>query len=599
MGNPKMKKTRNLTHLLTATATLSSLLLVPSLARAETDFLKVLPQDSIAAVWTGNLSQLQQNTEQSPYGQLWIDPALDPLRQFITEKIKEEQEDTLDAFTEVEKFFEVMKDGLAISISMDPTETDPEEAFHFNLIAELNEESTTWTKEKVAELEKAFVAVTKDTYEVSGVTVYRLKGEMGHSDTEETTISEETVQYAWADKYFIISDSENDVKQTIGALKGNDTVATLGSKEAIKLFNQKAPFTNDGFNFYLNTGDIIQASVNNLNDMDPMIKKNLQRTGLYDLQAVVGSANMAAEGLDFNMAIVTPLEKSGVVKMLKNMEPVNLSTLSMAPANALNVSAFSFSLGDLYDEIIRQFTMFNPQGAAMVQMGIMGMQAQLGTDPINGILKNIEGEHLFIERAFSDEVKQALPPEMAATQNSMAIYLALENGDDTSMNLQTLFDTLKENEMLGSVELSEVNGIKVVKFPPAMMDTGAMVPCMAWNSNFAVLCNNETELQDAIRSLAGGNTSSITADPDLTKALSSIQKDNLYSFTYTPANAIEAGMKQLKSIAEMGYMEEMLGIDADIIPDPAVFSKYLGASWSTTNFDDRMLFMHGYVEKAK
>ena len=194
------------------------LALGPAGVFAATDFTTVIPAESLAAVWSNDLAALRKGTEASPYGKLWNDPACEPLRQFVNEKVAEFKKEMGEEGLTAEELEAVFSQSGAIYVRLLDGAKEP----NFVVISELDEAGRAMMEKKVAEIGKNFVKPLKDSYEVEGVTVFRVKGIPSTADADSTLAPEETTaQYAFVDKHLIISDDAGEtlMREAVGSLK--------------------------------------------------------------------------------------------------------------------------------------------------------------------------------------------------------------------------------------------------------------------------------------------------------------------------------------------------------------------------------------------
>ena len=574
----------------------------PMLAPAATDFSKMIPDDAIVAGWTGDVPAVSQSLEQSPYGQLWKDQAAEPLRTFVTKQIDEANEKAAEeGLPTIREAWDVLKGGVAFYFTL-PGETFEPSSFVQTSIIEIDEEGRAWFEEKVQRIPEMFDSPSKASFETSGVTVYQVSGDMPADPHQPNTPPGKlTIHYAYPDGYFVITEGETDeaIKGAINALKAQGAPTPLRNKGEVQTYAEKVDLSPDKVHLYVDSDRFIKAAVEGTN-VQPKIAAALPTTGLYDLDATMATLTSSQDGASMNFGIVSPSQKSGLVKVLKNSGPVDLSVLEMAPADAIGVSAFSLDLGGFFEEALTILNNIAPQIAGGVQMGLASTQMQFQVDLRKNIIGNISGDHLVVNRELDEEIASQMGEQQRLLQQSQAFFLEWKNGDVASDTLKTLFENLQQNPNMGiNVTLEEQKGITIAKFnPPAGMPS-AMSWGAAFNENYLVFANNNVQLQQAVRSLSGDVPENITSKPAVQKILNQISaedRQDLQAFTYSPPRAMEQGIDGFRRLIEMGMFSEFEGLTAEMVPPADAVSKYFGESFSTVTFGDRLFLMTSYLE---
>lgn len=605
----------------TAAIAASALTFLPTFACAATDFTKVIPNDALLAVWANDATALKDGANASPYGKFWADPASEKLRNWADGKFKElESELKTGEDIKPSDILNLVKGGVGFFLVPVGDKID-EENLSAQAIVEVDEAGKAWLQEKVKTLGANYKDLKKDSYETNGVTVFKLTGTKPSDEAAPTSDAtgeatpaasepgeSETVSYAFVDNYFLISigsqSFDDAVKATVNSLKAQDSATTLGKRDDARTFSSAVPTSSSQFNFFFDIGRAVNSGLKESADPnDPesaAIQQSIPGTGLLDLKSLYGTVTVGATGVTSDVAIVVPPEKNGVVKAFYSAGPTPLKMLSLAPADSNSVSSFSFDLGLFYDAVMKIANEMNPMIAGIAQMQVANIQGQYGVDVLNGILKNVGGEHLVVSRDLDPELAKGLEPELQKIQTSTAVFLGLKNGDETVANLKTLVDNLKKDPNFGqAIKTEEKDGVTSVSIETPG-DTSPLKPGFAFTKQALVISNNSVELQEAIRSLAGKGTSPITESAELKKAITGLDNGSLTMFQFTPRKAIAKSLTTLKEVLVNSPLGDELGEDfnADLIPDGAVASKYFGDSVTTLNLKDNVVHLHSVVGAA-
>lgn len=588
---------------------LAVLMTIPATIPASTDFTKIIPENALMAAWSNDFPTLKEGANASPYGKLWNDPACDKLRSLVDERIKKLEAESEDKeIATLSEITNILKGGVAFYLSQDGEKFESDN-MAFTCIVEVDDEGRAWLQEKLKSFGSNLKDPQKDSYETGGTTVYRVKGIPANTDPNATdehgapiVPKQEVQQYAFVDQHFVFSDADGDdpIKQAVNALKDNNTVTSLSTREDLRLFATRTDAAPAQFNAFVNSGTLIRGAVEGDPDADPTLKALLPTTGLYDIQSMLVAITMNNKSFDMDMAINTPTEKTGIVKALLAGGATPLNTVRYVPADATSFTSFSLDAGAVYDATMKIAEAVNPEMTALASMMILGQQSQLEVDFINGILRNISGEHLMFSRELDPEIKKQLPEEIRPLQSSQAVYLGLKNGEETVANLKTLIANLQKNpDTAQAIETAEVDGVTVVSIKGLGAEDDPMKPAIAFNKDAIVLCNNGVQLQDSIRSLNGKLSAPMQDQEACKAALSALDKTRLYSFTYSPKASIRSGLRQVQEMAAQGYFNELEGFDPEMIPSPEAAEKYLGDSFSSIHVDDKMIHVNARVLAPK
>ncbi|MCC6546360.1 hypothetical protein IT570_04250 [Candidatus Sumerlaeota bacterium] len=597
------------------TAVLAAALIAPTGLFAATDMSKQIPNNALIAGWTNDANALRESAKVSPYGKLWNDPSMEKVRQRVEAEFKKMQEERGEKeFTELSEVIDLLKGGVGFYLKPQGGEFDTKN-LTFTAIAEVDEKGKAWLDEKLKDFGKDVKDAKKDSFETNGVTVYRVKGlTAGGADTPApdpavppaadgttpspaatpaTALNETTMQYALVDnKFFVFSDAKDEeiVKEAINMVKAPSAEKGLAGREDVKLAQSKSQALDSQLHVFVDTGTLLRKFIENDPNVEPEVREKIPTTGLFDIKALHGIMTMTEKSMDMDIAVSTPAEKNGLVKALYAGGPTSLKMVKYVPATALTFSSFTLDLGAVYDETLKIVQGFQPQLASMATMQISGASAQYEVDIVNGILRNIAGEHMVVTSPLSEEIKKQLPPGQGALMTSDACYFGLKNGDQVQASLKTLLANLKKDPATADMfTMEEKEGITVVYPKTGEAEDGPLKPVIAFNKDAIAYTNNDAELQNVIRALNGKIAEPLSATDGYKKTVEGISKDGLYAFTYQPKGSVRAGLRQISEMASQGFFNMLEGFTPDMIPAPEVAEKYFGDSFSTVTFEEKQV----------
>lgn len=582
-----------------AVAPVGVALLIPAMAPAATEMSQVIPKDSVFAAWCDDVPGFKEDMLASPYGKLWLDPSMEQFRQMLNEQIaKAEEEAKSEGTPTLTEIVENLKGGIAFYITrVDPSINNGDDLARTSVI-ELDDQGKEWLDKKIASIDELFQDPKKESFESNGVTVYKITGELKLDETGEFEVEEgvQTVHYAYLENLFVMSDGADDttIKNAINIIKGGAAGNVLADREEYRVYNERAPFSAEQANFFFDVKSLVTNEMEESVE-DPTTAAALPATGLYDLEAGFASAFLDNGIFRTTMGVVTKAEKQGLLQAYKDAGSTPLEMLSYVPGDALSATSFSLDVGAIYDAVLGILQKANPQIANMAQMQVMATQQQYGVDVVNNILKNLSGEHLVIERPFDDEIAQQLSPEESALQRSMAIFLGLKNGEQASDAIRGLVQNLMQDPNMGSaISTRESNGMTLVEFNIPGMEDEAINWEMAFNQQMVILANNRIQLQQAIRAVAD-KEQGMMSDPGAASLMAraeEIDKTDLYAFSYTPPSAVKESIESVQQFLSMGVLAEIgSDFDANMIPSGDIVSGFIGDTYSTVHFGERLLFL--------
>ncbi len=553
---------------------------------AQTDFAQVVPANVTAAGVIPNYPEFETALQATAYGKLLADPASKPLLDYVTAQIEQNQPGFTQGTATLEEFRTILTGGLAIYVVPNREgATDPEE---FTLVAmiETDQEGERWLKDQIEKNTATFINPVRESSDTAGTTVYTIKGQLPAGSH-----SENAVHYATLNNVFVMAlgtDAE-PARVAVNRLMGRGTGEAFKDRGDVRQYTTSVPTGNNSAMFYLDSDTLIRNAVAE-GAPPPNISNALPNTGLYDFEAVF--LTFAADGADLvtDFGIKTPAQRRGIVKSLEAAGPTPLAMMDMVPSDALGATSFSFDMGAFYTALMEIVGSVSPEAAGFSTFYIASLQQTTGVDVINGILRNITGEHLVVQRPLDPEIRAAESQTGGLFTSSTAVYLGLKNGDETAATIRTMLDNLKADPaMADSFQLEEIGGVTVIRSD--MLGMSAMKPALAFNNRAILFANNDVQLADSIRALNGTVTNPLTSTEGYRNALASIDRSGLHVFTFTPAEALNYSMEQVDDFIESGglAMAGLGDIDPEILPDAEVFTKYFDDSWSTVSFEEGMI----------
>ncbi len=583
-----IKQSRRLRHILAAAV----LAAAPAATFAQLNLATIIPESAVAAVWLNDSSKFKESLNVSPYGKLWNDPASAGMRSQVDEFIKEQDADAaakgLPTFEEIKQ---IVTGGVAFYFSPE-TEIVDIDALSFTGILELNDAARAEIEEKTKTIPDRFVNPEKSSFETSGVTVYKVTGALDHS--EETA----TVTYAYVDDLFVYADSDSDdsIKDAINRLKGNATTGSLAQSGASLRYEEERPIVDDQVNVFVDSGRIIRDLVKTPgNEQAAMFTGLVPGLGITDLESLFISVTPSEKSFDTDIAITTPNQLSGIFSAFKGSGPTPMDSVNLAPADALSVTSFSLDMGLLWDSILQSLSASSPEMANNVQMGVLFLQSQVGgTDVLNGLIRNLAGEHIIVQRPLDQEIANQLSPEEAALQNSTAGYLHFRDGDLAVRTLKMALDAINNSpSSQGTLEVEDQGGVTVVRLAMPNVADQPIKPSFAFNNQMLIIANNDVQLSDAIRQLSNPAGNSIRDAKGFREIAEKVDRPSTHLFSFTPSSAISYSVKQIRQVLQSDQISTMIGdIDPELLPSEEVVAKYFGNSYSTTEIKDGIIHIN-------
>lgn len=603
-------------------------------APAATEFPGILPGDSVVAIWANDVPAFQKGLDASAYGKFFKDPALEPLRGFIQKKIDAAAADlSAEEKLEFQEMMKVFVGGVA-AYAVLPKDASEVEDTTIVFAIEYDEAGKAYLDKQLAKIGADLTDPKKGSFQTGTSTVNTLSGSKaeeevngfnpGGLDADKTSMF---YQWTFLPKHFLLTIGEKENQDAIkdavlrftqapaaNSLKDRQDAKAIAEQVGAKP-NQIAAFINSGTLLRMGAETSIreseaESSVDEQGNPAPVDEAKVKdtmakigRTGLFDLESMYLTVTPSAEQFDIDFVINTPPQRQGVVAALLAGGETKLDMMKYSSSTALGTSNFTFDMGALYDAILRSAEDFSPGASGFVTMGIAQIQMQYQVDPVNGILKNIAGEHLSITREYDPSISKGLTAEqLQASPNSVAVFFALRNGAETSKTIKTLVTNLSKDPNMGSnLEVTDKGAATVVRFPAIGAEDSPLRYSLLLTKDFVVLVNNDVELQEVTRTLAGENAKPLVGDADYTKLLGEVKREGLQAFSYTPRSAIGAGFAQLRTLVNMGILGDVEGMEeftADMIPTGDVANKYFGDSYTTLHAEEGAIRMKGRVLPA-
>ncbi len=566
-------------------------------APAATDFGPIIPENVFVAVWAEDLPALEQSFSESAYGQFWNDPDTAPLREWFNSQIEglvEAAEE--EAEISLQDLKAALSGGVAFYLQspadgiIDMT-TEPQSV----ILIEVDEDGKAFFQELLEGLPDKldWQDVRRESVEAAGLEGYKVSGtdQMGE---------ERQAVYAFSENHLILTYQDDDGALAVAAdrVQNPRLDGSIGGRQEIRRLGTDAITAPNRYSAYLDIGLILRNTALS-GDVEPQIRRAVERSGLADMEGLLLTGSVDADKTDSDLYVLTTPQRRGLHQALYAAGPTPLDLVQNVSADATSVTSFSLDVGRLYSAIMDIVTDVEPQMAAMVEMMILGQFAAYGIDPVNDLLNNISGEHVYVSRALDPELEEQLPDYMRGMQDSQAMFFGLRNGDNVVRALKTLLDNVGQDPDMGQmISYREEDGITFVDFQMPM-EEGPVSPQFAFSPQAIIYTNNAIEMREAVRTLKGESSQPLSEDPGFRRALDGVDRASTHSFTYQPSSAMDSLAGQLQTVFAMGILDEFLpGFDASMIPDGHVWMRHFGDSYGTGGFHEGMIRVHNTLLTA-
>jgi hypothetical protein len=563
----------------------------------------LIPADATFAFWSTDIEDLKKAATESPYGQLYNDPANEALRKYVDNAIQEaiEQEDP-EAGARLKEAVELAKGGLAVYVTLIP---DVPDDFNLTLITELDEAGKKWVEENSASFGKDMTEATRDTMTVNGVTVYRVRGNSGviadsEIDAETTPADTEAapeptpapvdsasaLSWATVGDYLVMSSTDDEAHLTtaIGLLSGENKSSLLSRPEASTTASKHLAVFPNQFSFWIDVKTAIAQTVSNTSP-DPEAMEKLSKTGLTDFNGLYGSVVLTPERIINQVTVTTPGGLTAVSDALFAKETLTLDTLKWAPEDNIGVGAFSFNFSTFYDAVLQVVEVYSPGTSSLINMPLLGLQSEFGVDLLGSVLRQIKGEHLIVTRKLDPELANALTPAERAVQTSQALHLSFESGNDVFNALKSLQTALSAHADYGKAfKAEEVDGNVIIRNAQPIGES-PLQPVFSFNNKGLIISNNEVQLKESMRGMGNGNP----IPAPLAAVVNAVDKSGLIWFSYNPKGALGHGLQQFRDVIGSGVFPMPEGTDASMVPSAEVVEKYIGDGYFTTHRREQSL----------
>ncbi|MBI1290091.1 hypothetical protein GC173_02440 [bacterium] len=612
-----------------AGALFAAAFLAPSIVRAEADMARFIPSDSAFALWAPDLASVQAAGKASAFGQLLADPASAKIVSMIEEAIEEQKaEMTEEEIGRVEEALKAIKGGAAFYMAFNPT--DSEEPF-ISIVAELDDEGKAWFDRLTPEIGKELTEVTKSTISVGDTTVYQIKGLMDAKEDEASEtpqadplgLNEEdqsmdstteeaaeepqstTINYAIVGGRFLymssVTDSET-ISRQVALVTGANT-DSLSTRSDAATAGGLTPDKNS-VGLFLNAQKGLELLIEEADNGEVEdLKGKLATVGALDVQSLYGKLSFDGADLKLNVTATLPTGTHGIMDALFAANSVSIDRLNTVPSDAPSAGVFYFDFARLWDAALAAAETFSPGSSAYAQLPIISVQSQYGVDPLNGILKNIQGTH-FSYNMLPDPAAPTPDPEnpLAGLQrNNSPVFISYANGDITFNAVRTLLTNLSKDPNYGtSIELTDSGDRLEVRMAEALRSAEGPSPTFAFTKDGFVIAQSDLALSDMTRTLEGKQPGKLGETAEFMKAVAQLDRTGLLAYSYMSGAAWGVTVDELKKVLDAaGGMSGEGAEFAEALPSGEVFTHYLGTVRQTLHRKESALVLEWNMEGKK
>lgn len=487
---------------------------------------KLVPPETVVMVNIDNFNQLRTQFEKTPLYKLYKDPVMKPFVDDVKAKWQETKQKSENEMLRIIADANVWPKGrAALALVLDERAKDANEP-PVVFITQWGE-NIDKVKDAVNKIvEKAVEkGARRETEDYRGVTTIRI--------TQEPS---KGLSYCFIDDCLIGSMSPDVLKFVIAQVKGAGSPTLGDDGDYNATLGAIGPAAEGQINFYVNIKQIIKAAL--AEDTEGKAKTMINNLGLANVTSFGGSVDVGrGPGGETSGKAFLKIDgdKKGVCKMLE----VESAALRMPPfvsASSSSVSVFNLNIKKAYAELGTILNNFSPQMAAMLNMPLLPPGPQ-GEPPLQ--LKTDVVDHLGSPIVLAQSIKKA-SSEVGAAAPQTFVAIAIDNRNALEKSLSILHDKIiapgnpdAKRQLLGHT----IYSVDVSGFLPffgagqrtpmqALPGPNAGVP-KASPAAFTVtdthlILGSEPVVEQAIRTLGGGQAESIDSAKWFAKAKSSI-----------------------------------------------------------------------------
>lgn len=532
---------------------------------------KLVPPQTIVMVNIDNFSQLKTQFEKTPLYKLYTDPAMKPFVDNVKAQWQEMKKDSENELLRIIADANVWPRGrVAVALVLDERvedANDPPVVF----ISQWGE-----NVEKVKEAVNKIVAkavekgARRETEDYRGVTTVRV--------TQEDS---KGLSYCFIDDSLIGSMNSDVLKFVVAQAKGAGSPTLGDDSDYNATLGAVGPAAEGQINFYVNVKQIIKVAL--AEDSEGKTKTLINNLGLTNVTSFGGSVDVGrGPGGETSGKALLKIDgdKKGVCKMLE----VESAALRMPPfvsASSSSVSVFNLNIKKAYAELGAILNNFSPQMAAMLYMPLLPPGPQ-GEPPLQ--LKADLVDHLGSQIIIAQNIKKSSSGAAASAEPQTLMAIAIDNRNALEKSLSTLHEKMiapgnpdAKRQLLGyTIYTVDVSG-----FLP-FLGAGQRAPMQALPGPDAgipktppaaftvtdthLVLGTESAVEQAVRTLGGGQGESIDSAKWFAKAKSSIPSTVGLAGLQNNAASGEffwSTMRQMKKKGEIGRSGNEVGLKAD------------------------------------
>ncbi len=563
------------------------------------DMAGIIPSDAVAAAWVDSLPETKSELEASPMGRAWQDQELSKLREFVDGKFAEISEDfSGETEVDMDALCDAAKGGVGAWIGWQEGNED----FYFMVAIETDEAGQSTFRTLTDSMREDMAdEVERTTFSTGGTTVYTLSVVEDDDDSDFGMMAEdpdfETINYAFPEGWFVfaVDASESAIKTAINSIGeggGNGISSTDGFRSAA----QGEPL-GDVFAFV----NINSLTTTAFGEQGADFLQKMSVTGAMDFHSLLGSLDFEDNNVSSIARVSVASEKNGMLAALYSTDDAQLDGAAKVPGDSLGFASWMLDIGAVVDAAIKIIDTFQPGMGGIVGMQAGSIASQYGVNPLDGILKNIAGEHFMYQRELAPEAaNQITDPVMREMTYSQAFVLSFKNGQQTSENLATLIDSLtKDPDMGGALEVSKEDNLTVVDINTPGAEESPIRYSFAFDQNRLIIANNNAEMREAIRYTSGNGAAPLAGDDGYREAAASVEREDLRVFNYTSAEASAQGLEALRMALESIPTDDEFGFTPDMLPSSDIWTKYFSSNTTAVTFGDQLIEIQSITHGAK
>ena len=493
---------------------------------------KLVPPETILLVDINNFNQLRAQFEKTNIYQLYKDPAMAAFIDNFKTKWREKKQESEREFVRTIADAGVLPQGrVAVALVFDEQLKDINEPV---LIMAQWGDKIDKVKEVTDQIIRKAIedGARRQTEDYRGV--------------EITTIEKkppEALNYCFIDDCLIASTSPNVLKFVIAQIKGAGSTTLADDRDYAATGKAVDPANAGRIDLYVNIKEAIKIEL--ATDDTGRAKAMIDNLGLKNVTSFGCSVEPAGgPGRSSLAKAILKIDgaKAGICKMLE-LESGPLRMPRFIAGSASSVSVVNLNIKKAFDELANILTRFSPQLAAIMYMPILppGPQGEPALQLKADIIDHL-GSQIILAQSIDKPQPDASTARSAEKQPSVVtrsvVAIAIENRTAFEKSLSMIHSKMiapnnpeARRELLGhtiySVDLSGL--LPMLGAPgrapmqaPAGPDTPKMPPSALTVTDTHLIFASESAVEQAIRTLSGGQAESIGSAGWFNKAKSNI-----------------------------------------------------------------------------